>query len=143
MSAAMLYRDIIHLSRPLSKHPKMAVANRAKLFTPFSALRGFDIEIISQEQDRLLVPQITIADDQRDAIWHNLNALQKEDWAVITRFTPVKTIENQVFGEYSVVSAPVIIVDDVSQLLVVQGAAIPFEDIYQLVVQKVEGDVSA
>lgn len=143
MSAAMLYRDIIHLSRPLSKHPKMAVANRAKLFTPFSALRGFDIEIISQDQDRLLVPQITLADDQRDAIWHNLNALQKEDWAVITRFTPVKTIENQVFGEYSVVSAPVIKVDDVSQLLVVQGAAIPFEDIYQLVVQKVEGDVSA
>lgn len=143
MCAAASYQDIIHLSRPLSKHPKMAVANRAKLFTPFAALRGFDIEIISQEQDWLLVPQITLADDQRDAIWHNLNALQKEDWAVITRFTPVKTIENQVFGEYSVVSAPVIKVDDVSQLLVVQGAAIPFEDIYQLVVQKVEGDVSA
>lgn len=143
MSAATSYQDIIHLSKPLSKHPKMAVANRAKLFTPFSALRGFDIEIISQEQDRLLVPQITIADDQRDTIWHNLNALQKDDWAIITRFTPVKTIENQVLGEYSVVSGPVIKVDDVSQLLVVQETTVPFEDIYQLVVQKVEGDVSA
>ena len=46
-------------------------------------------------------------------------------------------------GEYSVVSGPVIKVDDVSQLLVVQAAAVPFEDIYQLVVQKVEGDASA
>lgn len=143
MSAAALYQDIIHLSRPISMHPKMAVSNRAKLFTPFAALRGFDIEIISQEQDRLLVPQITIADDQRDTIWHNLNALRKDDWAIITHFTPVKTIENQVFGEYSVVSAPVIKVDDISQLLVVQGASIPFENIYQIVVQKVEGDVSA
>lgn len=143
MCAAASYQDIIHLSRPLSKHPKMAVANRAKLFTPFAALRGFDIEIISQEQDWLLVPQITIADDQRETIWHSLNALQKDDWAIITRFTPVKTIENQVLGEYSVVSGPVVKVDDISQLLMVQGAAVPFEDIYQLVVQKVEGDVSA
>lgn len=143
MSAAALYQDIIHLSRPLSKHPKMAVANRAKLFSPFAALRGFDIEILTQEQDRLLVPQITIADDQRDTIWHNLNALQKDDWVIITRFNPVKTIENQVLGEYSVVSGPVIKVDDVSQLLVVQAAAVPFEDLYQLVVQKVEGDASA
>ena len=62
---------------------------------------------------------------------------------IITRFNPVKTIENQVLGEYSVVSGPVIKVDDVSQLLVVQAAAVPFEDIYQLVVQKVEGDASA
>lgn len=143
MSAAALYQDIIHLSRPLSKHPKMAVSNRAKLFSPFAALRGFDIEIISQEQDRLLVPQITIADDQRDTIWQILNALQKDDWAMVTRFTPVKTIENQVLGEYSVVSGPVVKVDDISQLLVLQGASVPFEDIYQLVVHKVEGDVSA
>ena len=70
----------------------MAVANRAKLFSPFAALRGFDIEILTQEQDRLLVPQITIADDQRDTIWHNLNALQKDDWVIITRFNPVKTM---------------------------------------------------
>ena len=49
------YRDMIYLSRPLSRHPKMSVENRAKLFAPFAALRGFDIEILTQEQDRLLV----------------------------------------------------------------------------------------
>lgn len=35
------YQDILFLSRPISKHPKMSVESRAKLFTPFSALRGF------------------------------------------------------------------------------------------------------
>ena len=59
---ATAYRDMIHLSRPISKHPKMAIANRAKLFTPFSALRGFDIEILTTEQDRLLVPQVSLSE---------------------------------------------------------------------------------
>ena len=63
------YQDILTLSRPISKHPKMSVENRAKLFTPFSALRGFDIEILTQEQDRLLVPQESLSDGQQEAVW--------------------------------------------------------------------------
>ena len=62
---ATAYRDMIHLSRPISRHPKMSVENRAKLFTPFSALRGFDIEILTKEQDRLLVSQVTLDADQQ------------------------------------------------------------------------------
>ena len=45
------YQDILHRQRPLSRHPKMSVENRAKLFTPFSALRGFDIEILTTERE--------------------------------------------------------------------------------------------
>lgn len=71
------YQDILTLSRPISKHPKMAIANRAKLFTPFSALRGFDIEILTQEQDRLLIPQEDLSDGQQEAVWHTLNNLQR------------------------------------------------------------------
>ena len=76
---ATAYRDMIHLSRPISKHPKMAIANRAKLFTPFSALRGFDIEILTTEQDRLLVPQVSLSADQQEAIYRTLNDLRKGD----------------------------------------------------------------
>ena len=65
---ATAYRDMIHLSRPISRHPKMSVENRAKLFTPFSALRGFDIEILTKEQDRLLVSQVTL-DAERSPVW--------------------------------------------------------------------------
>ena len=60
---ATAYRDMIHLSRPISRHPKMSVENRAKLFTPFSALRGFDIEILTKEQDRLLVSRVMLGSD--------------------------------------------------------------------------------
>ena len=139
MSAAALYQDIIHLSRPFSNHPKMAIANRAKLFTPFTALRGFDIEILTQEQDRLLMPQISLASDREEEIYRLLNGLHQGDWATVTYFVPVKHIAQQLLGEYTVVSGEVKRVDDVEQLLVLEGYPIPFGNIHALTVQGMEG----
>ena len=143
MSAATSYQDIIHLSRPFSNHPKMAIANRAKLFTPFAALRGFDIEILTQEQDRLLVPQISLASDREEEIYRILNGLHQGDWATVTYFVPVKHIAQQLLGEYTVVSGEVKRVDDVEQLLVLEGYPIPFGNIHALTVQGMEGADSA
>lgn len=143
MSAATSYQDIIHLSRPFSNHPKMAIANRAKLFTPFAALRGFDIEILTQEQDRLLVPQISLASDREEEIYRVLNGLHQGDWATVTYFVPVKHIAQQLLGEYTVVSGEVKRVDDVEQLLVLEGYPIPFGNIHALTVQGMEGADSA
>ena len=143
MSTATSYQDIIHLSRPFSNHPKMAIANRAKLFTPFAALRGFDIEILTQEQDRLLVPQISLASDREEEIYRVLNGLHQGDWATVTYFVPVKHIAQQLLGEYTVVSGEVKRVDDVEQLLVLEGYPIPFGNIHALTVQGMEGVDSA
>lgn len=139
MSAATSYQDIIHLSRPFSNHPKMAIANRAKLFTPFAALRGFDIEILTQEQDRLLVPQISLACDREEEIYRVLNGLHQGDWATVTYFVPVKHIAQQLLGEYTVVSGEVKRVDDVEQLLVLDGCPIPFSTIHALTAHGMEG----
>lgn len=139
MSAAALYQDIIHLSRPFSNHPKMAIANRAKLFTPFAALRGFDIEILTQEQDRLLMPQISLASDREEEIYRVLNGLHQGDWATVTYFVPVKHIAQQLLGEYTVVSGEVKRVDDVEQLLVLEGYPIPFSTIHALTAHGREG----
>ena len=143
MSAAALYQDIIHFSRPFSNHPKMAIANRAKLFTPFAALRGFDIEILTQEQDRLLMPQISLPSDREEEIYRVLNGLHQGDWATVTYFVPVKHIAGQLLGEYTVASGAVKKVDDVEQLLVLDGCPIPFSTIHALTVQGMEGVDSA
>lgn len=137
------YQDILTLSRPISKHPKMSIENRAKLFTPFSALRGFDIEILTQEQDRLLVPQISLASDREEEIYRLLNGLHQGDWATVTYFVPVKHIAGQLLGEYTVASGAVKKVDDVEQLLVLEGYPIPFGNIHALTVQGMEGADSA
>lgn len=136
---ATAYRDMIHLSRPISRHPKMSVENRAKLFTPFSALRGFDIEILTTEQDRLLVPQASLSADQQEAIYRTLNDLRKGDWVTVTYFVPVKHIAGQLLGEYTVVSDTVKKVDDVEQLLVLDGCPIPFSTIHALTAHGMEG----
>ena len=137
------YQDILYCSRPVSRHPKMSIENRAKLFTPFSALRGFDIEIFPQPQDRLLVPQISLASDREEEIYRVLNGLHQGDWATVTYFVPVKHIAQQLLGEYTVVSGEVKRVDDVEQLLVLEGYPIPFGNIHALTVQGMEGADSA
>lgn len=137
------YQDILYCSRPVSRHPRMSIENRAKLFTPFSALRGFDIEILTQEQDRLLMPQISLASDREEEIYRVLNGLHQEDWATVTYFVPVKHIAQQLLGEYTVVSGEVKRVDDVEQLLVLEGYPIPFGNIHALTVQGMEGADSA
>lgn len=137
------YQDILYCSRPVSRHPKMSIENRAKLFTPFSALRGFDIEILTQEQDRLLMPQISLASDREEEIYRVLNGLHQGAWATVTYFVPVKHIAQQLLGEYTVVSGEVKRVDDVEQLLVLEGYPIPFGNIHALTVQGMEGADSA
>lgn len=133
------YKDMLSLPRPPSKHPKMSVENRAKLFTPFSALRGFDIEILTQERDKLLVPRESLSDGQQESVWRTLNSLQRGDWVTLTYFVPVKHIAGQLLGEYTMTSGVVKKVDDVEQLLILEGCPIPFGDIHTLAVQNLEG----
>ncbi|MBR2089701.1 MAG: hypothetical protein IJ905_04920 [Fibrobacter sp.] len=53
------YKDIIDLPYPrddwnfLMKHPRMSIANRAKIFSPFAALRGHN-EKIAETAERHL-----------------------------------------------------------------------------------------
>ena len=48
--AARKYADILDKSRPDSeescrRHPRMSLQNRAKIFSPFAALRGYDEQL--------------------------------------------------------------------------------------------------
>ena len=126
------YQDILHRQRPFSKRPKMSVENRAKLFTPFSALRGFDIEILTQEQDRLLVPQVSLSADQQEAIYRTLNELKKGDWVTVNYFAPVKILEGRQLGEYRTLSAEVKKVDEAERLLVQANGAVSLDNLHSL-----------
>lgn len=140
---ATAYRDMIHLSRPISRHPKMSVENRAKLFTPFSALRGFDIEILTKEQDRLLVSRVMLGTDQQELIRRKLNDLRSGQRVTVTYFRLVKELEGIPLGEYVTQTGKVRRVDDFYQVLVLDSGVVAFEDIRELEVQNVEGaDVS-
>ena len=65
---AQKYADILHLSRPEppAKHPRMSITNRAKIFSPFAALRGFDDEISSEGATKLLVKKVELSDEEKN-----------------------------------------------------------------------------
>ena len=136
---ATAYRDMIHLSRPLSRHPKMSVENRAKLFAPFSALRGFDIEILTKEQDRLLVVRVALEADQQEQVCQTLNGLRKGQSVSVTHFALVKELDGIPLGEYVTQRGKVRRVDDFYQVLVLDTGSVAFEDIRELAVQDREG----
>ena len=51
------YDDIIHLEYPLKsadtvKHPRMTVEDRAKIFAPFAALKGYEDAIAAKQIGR-------------------------------------------------------------------------------------------
>ena len=54
---AAKYADILHKSRPEPsfKHPRMSLSNRAKIFSPFAALRGYEEEIADEKWKQMRV----------------------------------------------------------------------------------------
>ena len=60
------YDDIIGLSRPKSMRPAMPVADRAKIFMPFAALRGYEDAI--GEQQRLFAERVELSDEEQEKL---------------------------------------------------------------------------
>ena len=67
------YSDIINKMRPEHngddfsiRHPKMSIQDRAKIFAPFDALRGFD-EAIDKE-NVIYAPYIYLSEDEKQIL---------------------------------------------------------------------------
>lgn len=53
------YDDIIHMEYPrpdrdVTRHPPMAISDRAKIFAPFAALKGYDESIQEKTEKHML-----------------------------------------------------------------------------------------
>ena len=59
------YGKILHASRPEPphNHPRMPMSNRAKIFSPFAALRGYEDEIASEGRDHLKGNRIELSEE--------------------------------------------------------------------------------
>ena len=127
-----IHRSILYHDRPVSSHPKMQLGNRAKLFTPFSALRGFDIAILTREQDRTLVPRACLSRDREEQLDRMLCSLRPGDEVTVTRFLPIKWLDGQEMGEYTVGTDIFRHIDRVARLLILENSAIPLENIREV-----------
>ena len=141
---AQKYADILHLSRPEppAKHPRMSITNRAKIFSPFAALRGFDDEISSEGATKLLVKKIELSDEEKNHLSDKLLQVKKGMKVVVRYF--MKTAEST--GKYISLTGTVVMIDPVyRELKVMQDSdrkavgiekelpvVIPFGDIIEL-----------
>ena len=84
------YADILHLERPepSAKHPRMSVANRAKIFSPFAALRGFDDEISEEGAQTLRVPKAELSEEEKSALSARLAGLRRGMTVTVRYFVP-------------------------------------------------------
>ena len=59
------YGKILNASRPEPphNHPRMPMSNRAKIFSPFAALRGYEDEIASEGRDHLKGNRIELSEE--------------------------------------------------------------------------------
>ena len=122
------YNDILHLSRPASRHPRMHRQDRAKLFAPFAALSGFGDSV--RERERLLFPRAVLAEDAQLRLDRKLRRLEPGDYVTAVYFLPEKTTAEE--GRYLTVSSLFLKIDEVRQRLCLDGASIPLEDLVEL-----------
>lgn len=71
------YADILPLSRPEPIKPRMTTLNRAKIFSPFAALRGYDEEISDQDRVQRLVSKADLSDEDKENLSDRLLQVKK------------------------------------------------------------------
>ena len=72
--------------RATRKYPRMALSNRAKIFSPFAALRGFDDEISSEGASKLLVKKVELSDEEKNTLSDKLLQVKKGMKVVVRYF---------------------------------------------------------
>ena len=71
------YADILPLSRPEPIKTRMTTLNRAKIFSPFAALRGYDEEISDQDRVQRLIAKAELSDEDKGRLSDRLLQVRK------------------------------------------------------------------
>ena len=114
------YGDILTLERPAppTRHPRMPAASRAKLFSPFAALRGFDDELAEEGAQTLRVPKAELSDEEKAALSARLAALRRGVTVTVRYFQPdLLCPADPPVGHYQTVTGTVQTLDPVQKAL--------------------------
>lgn len=102
----------------------MPISERAKQFSPFSALKGLSEALAKKEH--IPVPRMTLSEEQAEAINRTLLTIQRGDVVTAVRY-------DGEWQEYVQLTGVVSDVDLVSRLLHIGSHAIPFADLTDLI----------
>lgn len=134
-----VYDDIIHTEYPLKssdafKHPKMSIEDRAKIFAPFAALKGYE-EAIAEKQ-KIVVPRIELSEESKEYLDLQLGKVER---LLTSGLHPIITVvyfqKNKVSkedGEYIQFTGMVAKFDQTSRILQIVEKKLQLGDIYSI-----------
>lgn len=125
MDAKEKYKDILHLSRPPvpENHPRMTTLNRAKIFSPFAALRGYDEKISDEAQKKTWVTASDISNERKERLGIKLMDLKKGDAISVLHFVRTEDFH----GVYRTTTGTLAAVDYTAHTLRVCGEKSSYE----------------
>lgn len=132
---ARKYADIIRLSRPVSeeslcKHPRMPLENRAKIFSPFAALRGYEQKIAAEGVKMQRVEKQILSEEETEKLSNKLNQVVKGIYLTVIYFKGDSEEQgNSLFGFYQELTGKVNAIDPIEQMIRIDGITVRFEDI--------------
>ena len=131
------YDDIIDLPHPTSaRHPRMPLADRAAIFSPFAALVGHGAAI--EETVRLTDRKIELTEDEKALLDEKLRLLLETGReGAFTYFLPDERKDG---GAYVTAVGTVKRIDQLArQVILTDRTAIPIEDILEIEIQALPG----
>ena len=134
------YDDILNMEYPLKsadriKHPRMSLADRAKIFSPFAALKGYE-EAIEAKQ-KIVVPRIELSEESKEYLDGQLNKiealLEVKQHPIITTvyFQKDKNCGDE-GGEYIQFTGMVAKFDPTSRVIQIVEKRLKLDDIYSI-----------
>lgn len=135
---ARKYADILHMERPqsaesLRRHPRMTLQNRAKIFSPFAALRGYDEQLAEEKQRTERVTKRILTEEEMSNLSDRLMQVTK-GMTITVRYFVEDTArpENPPVGNYVTLTGKVESIDPVFRTLQIAKAVVPFEDLVEV-----------
>ena len=118
--AGQKYADILQMERPEPsvKHPRMSLGSRAKIFSPFAALRGFDDELAEEGAQTLRVARAELSEEEKAALSAKLAGLRRGMTITVRYFVPdLLCPADPPAGRYKTVTGAVQALDPVRKTL--------------------------
>lgn len=131
------YQNIINQTRPVPSRPRMPRQNRAKIFAPYQALKGFSEAI--HAKDTVFVPRLELAEYAQECLNRRLRQLRRWDTVTVTWFQVKPGEADRDLGQYVTETGMVECVDPVFHVLLLGRQRIPMEEITELRGERFDG----
>lgn len=111
----------------MKSHAKMSRLDRAKQFSPFAALKGYEVALRAKE--KILVPRIELPEEAQAELDRKLHMIAKGDLVTVVYF---QQLDDSEFGEYLQITGRISKIELERRMLRVQDRSILTDDIYSI-----------